>query len=176
MIRFAILSFVLAWMPINAALASSSAQARAAQFSAASDEIQADIPGHKANWKISMDRALGYVKNGDFVEAQKMIEAARKEANASGRSDPSLAETEKMAGDIFLAQNNLASAERSYRRSVYLFERASEPDRSEFAAALTSYASFLKNSNRIREASKFEARANLLRGNDHSTAESNRSL
>jgi Tfp pilus assembly protein PilF len=174
--KFAVLGVLLAWMPFSAALASSASQARAAQFSGASDELQADIPEHRASWKISMERALGYVKNGDFVEAQKMVDMARKEANAIGQSDPSLAETEKMAGDIFLAQNNLDSAERSYRRSVYLFGRAISPDKSEFAAALSSYASFLKNSNRIREASKFEARANLLRGNDNSTAESNRSL
>jgi tetratricopeptide (TPR) repeat protein len=174
--KFAVLSLVLMWLSFNPVLASTATQARAAQFSGASDEFQADIPEHRASWKIYMERALGYIKNGDFVEAQKMVDLARKEANATGQLDPSLAETEKMAGDIFLAQNNLDSAERSYRRSVYLFERATSPDKSEFAAALSSYASFLKNSNRIREASKFEARANLLRGNDQSTAESNRSL
>ncbi|MBI2811060.1 MAG: hypothetical protein HYX67_09565 [Candidatus Melainabacteria bacterium] len=160
----------------SAALASSESQIRAQQFSGASDEYQADIPMHRANWKASMDKAVDYVKNGDFIAAQKMVDVARKEANASGANDPSLAETEKMAGDISVAQKNLSAAERSYRRSVYLFERANSPDKSQFSAALSSYASLLKSENRIREASRFETRANLLRGNDNSTAETNRSL
>ena len=160
----------------SSVMASSGSQARTEQFSGAYDEYQADIPMHRANWKSSMDKAVDYVKNGDFIAAQQMVDSARKEAGASGANDPSLAETEKMAGDIFVAQKNMTAAERSYRRSVYLFERAISPDKSEFSAALSSYASLLKRENRIREASRFETRANLLRGVDSSTAEANRSL
>lgn len=145
--------------------------------STAADSAAAESTAlHRANWKLSMDRAVDYVKNSDYVAAQKIIEKARKEASAFGSNDPSLAETEKMAGDVALAEGNLNAAERCYRRSVYLYERASSPDRSEFAAALISYASLLKRENRIREASRFETRANLLRSGDNSTAETNRSL
>ena len=174
--KFAALLLTVVLCHCGAAQASSESQVKAQQFSGADDEYQADIPIHRANWKASMDRAVDYVKNGDFIAAEKMVDAARKEANAAGVGDPSLAETEKMAGDIFVAQKNVTAAERSYRRSVYLFERAKSPDRSEFSAALSSYASLLKSENRIREASRFETRANLLRSRDNSTAESNRSL
>ncbi len=174
--KFAALSLFLCLCHCSGAQAASDSQARAQQFSGADDEYQADIPMHRSNWKASMDKAVDYVKNGDYIAAQKMVDVARKEANATGAGDPSLAETEKMAGDISVGQNNLAAAERSYRRSVYLFERAKSPDRSEFSAALSSYASLLKSENRVREASRFETRANLLRGNDNSTAETNRSL
>lgn len=176
MTKLALLLLSVALCHCSDAKASDDSQARAQQFSGSYDEYQADIPVHRANWKASMDKAVDYVKNGDFVAAQKLVDAARKEANAMGVGDPSLAETEKMAGDIFVALKNVAAAERSYRRSVYLFERAQSPDRSEFSAALSSYASLLKSENRIREASRFETRANLLRGNDNSTAETNRSL
>ncbi len=174
--KFAALLLTVTVCHVSGALASNQSQVRAEHFSGAYDEYQADIPIHRANWKASMDKTVDYVKNGDFVAAQNMVDMARKEASAAGANDPSLAETEKMAADIFVAQKNLTAAERSYRRSVYLFERATSPDRSEFSAALSSYASLLKSENRIREASRFETRANLLRGNDNSTAETNRSL
>ena len=174
--KFAPLRLSIAMCYCSGAHASDHSEARAQQFSGAYDEYQADMQMHRANWKASMDKAVDYVKNGDFIAAQKMVDAARKEASAAGAGDPSLAETEKMAGDIFVALKNDAAAERSYRRSVYLFERAKSPDRSEFSAALSSYASLLKSENRIREASRFETRANLLRGSDNSTAETNHSL
>ncbi|CAN5708564.1 hypothetical protein BH10CYA1_BH10CYA1_06140 [soil metagenome] len=174
--KLAPMLLTLALCHSSGTLASTESQARVKQFSGAFDEYQADVPMHLANWKISMDKTVDYVKNGDYIAAEKMIDQARKEANAAGTNDPSLAETEKMAGDIFVAQKNVTAAERSYRRSVYLFERANCPDRSEFSAALSSYASLLKSENRIREASRFETRANLLRGNDNSTAETNHSL
>ncbi|MBS1953954.1 MAG: hypothetical protein JST89_07210 [Cyanobacteria bacterium SZAS-4] len=174
--KFAALLLTLALCHCGGAQASEDSITRAQQFSGAADEYQADIPMHRASWKTLMDKTVDYVKNGDFIAAQKTVDVARKEANAAGAGDPSLAETEKMAGDIFVAQKNVTAAERSYRRSVYLFERAKSPDRSEFSAALSSYASLLKSENRIREASRFETRANLLRGNDNSTAESNSSL
>lgn len=174
--KFAVLSLLVALCQCSVAQASGDSQAKAQQFSGAYDEYQADIPMHRTNWKASMDKAVDYVKNGDLIAAQRSVDAARKEANATGPADPSLAQTEKMAGDLFVAQKNITAAERSYRRSVYLFERAQSPDISEFSAALSSYASLLKNENRIREASRFETRANLLRRSDNSTAETNRSL
>lgn len=143
---------------------------------AASGEYQMDISLHRSNWKASMDKAVDYVKNGDYVAAQKMVEIARREAGAIDSNDSNVAETEKMAGDIALAQDNFTAAERFYRRSVYLYERIDSPDKSEYAAALTSYANLLKRQNRFREAGRFEMQANSLRRGDNTTAETNRSL
>lgn len=132
---------------------------------------------HRANWKVQMESALQYVKNGDLTAAQNILGRARKEAEATGANNPALPQTEKMAGDVYAAQNNLNAAERAYRRSIYLFERAESPDRGEFAAALSSYAELLKRQNRMREASRFEMRASLIRAtNDDSTAQTNQSL
>lgn len=149
---------------------------RLTQFSGAKDEYEAEIPLHRDNWKLAMQRSLDYMNNGDFVEAQRMVEIARNEAKQMLPNDPSLAETEKLAGDIARQQKDLPTAERAYRRSVYLFERADGADQAEFAAALKSYAVFLKQSNRVREASRYEARANSLRGTSGSTAETHRAL
>lgn len=139
-------------------------------------EYRADMQVRQVKWKSSMDRALEYVKNGDYVAAQKMVDIARKQTVANDPDDSSLAQTEKIAGDIAAAQSNLGAAERFYRRSVYLYERASAPDKSEFSAALISYAELLKRENRLREATRFEMQASQLRRDDNSTAETNRSL
>ena len=147
-----------------------------ASVNAASREYHMDISLHRSNWKVSMDKAVDYVKNGDYLAAQKMVEIARREAGAIDSNDSDEAETEKMAGDIALAQDNFTAAERFYRRSVYLYERVDSPDKSEYAAALISYANLLKRQNRVREASRFEMQANFLRRGDKTTAETNRSL
>ncbi|HEY9730613.1 MAG TPA: hypothetical protein V6C89_01790 [Drouetiella sp.] len=171
----ALISLLLLISPIPAWSAESNGMA-AESTNAVSDAYQADISLHRSNWKASMDKAVDYVKNGDYATAQKMTDIARREACAIDSSGSSVAETEKMAGDIAMAQNNLTAAERCYRRSVYLYDRAESPDKSEFAAALTSYANLLKRENRVREASRFEMQANSLRRDDKATAEANRSL
>lgn len=167
---------IVAVLPTSAAFGSDDNLSRIKMFSGAADEFEADIPLHRTNWKMAMDRTLEYVKNGDFAEALKMAAVARNEAVQTGANDASLAETEKLTADIYAAQNNTTFAERSYRRSVYLFERANSPDKGEFAAALNSYALFLKRANRVREASKFEMRANLLQGDENTHAAANRAL
>lgn len=171
-------SFVLCHpaLAADSTAAATSANDSADTSSVQSREYKADMQVRQIRWKSSMDRALEYVKNGDYVAAQKMVDIARKQTVANDPDDSSLAETEKIAGDIAAAQSNMSAAERSYRRSVYLYERANAPDKSEFSAALMSYAELLKRENRLREAARFEMQANQLRRDDNSTAETNRSL
>ncbi len=64
---------------------------------------------------------------------------------------------------LYQAQGHYAKAEPLYKRSLAIMEKALGPEHPDVAQSLENYAALLRQTGRIDEAEKMEARAKLIR-------------
>ena len=111
--------------------------------------------------------ALGwwYAKQGKVAEAEPLLKRALSTfENALGPDHPHVAQCCAKLAHACCAQGKNVEAESCCKQALATYEKAPGADPLGFAKALEEYATVLRNTNRVAEAEKLEARAKAIRG------------
>ncbi len=119
-------------------------------------------PNQGAKWESSITAAQQAYQQADYADAEKQLEAARKEAEAFGPDDVRLATSLNNLALLYKAQGRYAEAEPLYQRALAIREKALGPEHPDVAASLQNYAALLRKTGRVSEATKMEARAKAI--------------
>src|SRR5690242_14521988 len=77
-------------------------------------------------WDRQLELGKGLANQGRYLEAREAMEEARRQAEQFGASDNRLAISLNNLGEIHLRLNDIAEAERCYRRAAAIWERRGE--------------------------------------------------
>ena len=125
----------------------------------------------EAEWKSLADAALSAHRAGDFRTATARLEAALREAESFGASDPRLATSLFYLAELYREQSRYAEAEPLYRRSLAIWEKALGPDHPNVAGSLNNLALLYQAQGRFAEAEPLYRRSLAIRekalGPDH---------
>ena len=121
--------------------------------------VSTPVLAGEAEWKAHMDAGTLAYSAGDYRAATERFEAALREAESFGRSDPRLAKTLSDLALLYDAQGRFAEAEPLLRRSLEILEKALGPNHLEVGAKLNSLALLYRAQVRYAEAEPLNQRS-----------------
>ena len=101
----------------------------------------------EAAWRKNCDGARQAFQQGKYAEAEKLLLAAARQAEAFGPRDPRLAATLNLLGDTYLKQDKLAPSGLVLRRALAIREKALGEADPVVAQSLTLLASVYRAEN-----------------------------
>jgi tetratricopeptide (TPR) repeat protein len=105
-----------------------------------------------------------YFVQGDYAKAERLFQQAIAiYEKALGPDDPIVAMPLNNLAGLYEAQRDYAKAEPLYDRSLAVREKAFGPDHPEVALALENLASLYRSTNRQKQASESQKRADRIR-------------
>lgn len=102
-------------------------------------------------------------EQADYAKAEKLLQAALKEAEKFGEEDPRLATGLNCLALLYQAQGKYAQAEPLHRRALAISEKALGPEHLDVALNVELNAALLRKMGHNAEAEKLEARARAKR-------------
>ncbi|MBI3041197.1 MAG: CHAT domain-containing protein [Betaproteobacteria bacterium] len=125
----------------------------------------------EAEWAAHIDAGTAAYRTGDYRAAAARFEAALREAESFGASDPRFATTLNNLAALYQTQGRYAEAEPLYRRSLGIAEKALGPDHRDVGQSLNNLAELYRGQGRYAEAEPLYRRSLGIRekalGPDH---------
>src|SRR6266852_2759637 len=106
----------------------------------------------EAEWAAHMSTGEIANRAGDYRTAAAGYEAALREAESFGASDPRLATTLNDLAELYKTQGRLADAEPLYRRVLGIREKVLGPDHPDVGTSFNNLAVLYKTQGRFAEA------------------------
>ena len=113
----------------------------------------------EAEWLAHNGAGISAYRAGDYRAATTRFEAALREAESFGASDPRLATTLNNLAELRRAQGRYEEAEPLFRRSLVIEEKALGPDHPEVGMMLGNLAGLYREQGRNAEAEPLYRRA-----------------
>jgi len=125
----------------------------------------------EAEWKSHMNAGAAAYQRGDYNSAAASLTAALKEAESFGEADQRLAVTLNNLASLYETQGRYAEAERLYRRSLEIYEKALGPDHPSVGTLLNNLGELYRAQGRYAETEPLFRRSLAIRekvlGPDH---------
>jgi tetratricopeptide (TPR) repeat protein len=110
-------------------------------------------------WNAHRRTGVAALMSGHYVEAEKLLSSAVKEAEKFGPKDDRLAMSLNDLGSVYRRQRKYAEAESLYKRALVIWQRNFGPNNYAVATALTNLASLYDEEGKYAEAQPLYERA-----------------
>ena len=133
--------------------------------------VSAPVLAGEAEWKANMGAGMSAYSAGDYRVATARFEAALREAESFGASDPRLATTLNNLAELYREQGRYTDAGPLYQHSLGIWEKALGSDHPDVATTLNNLAGLYRTQGRYAEAEPLYRRSLGIRekvmGPDH---------
>src|SRR5215472_15865496 len=114
-------------------------------------------------WEDYIAAGKSAYQQGRYTEAEKLFEAALKEAEGFGPQDLDVATSLNNLAVLYSAQGKYVEAEPLFKRALAIQEKALGLEHPDVAATMENYAALLSKTKREAEAAQVEANARRIR-------------
>jgi tetratricopeptide (TPR) repeat protein len=110
-------------------------------------------------WQQHLQEGARALEQGHYVEANRLLELARQEAEGFGSNDVRLASSLEILAELYRAQKRYGDAEPLYRRALAIREKSQGPEHSAVAETLSGLGDLYRAEGRYADAEPLYRRA-----------------